>query len=113
MDWADEVWIVDFGDPFPGEPADRRPAVVLARREAFALDLPSAILVPGTTRRRGLEFHVEVEPDEVNGLAATTYLQCELVRAVSRKRLVNRLGHPSLETSSRLREAIDLLVGFS
>lgn len=91
-----EVWLVDFGDPFPGEPAHHRPAVVLGPPEVFGPRFPFVILIPTTTTARGLSLHVELEPGEGTGLAEVRYAQCELLRSVNRRRLVHRLGaaHP-------------------
>lgn len=88
----DDLWVVDFGDPFPGEPAHHRPALVLGPPDSFGVDFPFVIVCPLTTTRRGLSLHVEVESTEDTGLDATSYIQCELLRSVSRRRLVHRLG---------------------
>lgn len=45
-----------------------------------------------TTSARGLSLHVEVEPSAATGLHDVSYVQCELIRSVSRRRLVTRLG---------------------
>lgn len=88
----DEVWLIDFGDPFPGEPAHHRPALVIGPSTVFGTGFPFVIVVPGTTTRRQLGLHVEVEPTRENGLRDVTYFQCELLRSISRRRLVTRLG---------------------
>ena len=88
----DEIWLVDFGDPFPGEPSDRRPALVIGPPRSFGDGNPYAILVPFSTTRRGLALHVEVEPTEGSGLREVSYAECEKLRSVSRRRLIHRLG---------------------
>jgi mRNA interferase MazF len=89
---VDELWLVDFGDPFPGEPAHHRPAVILGPPASFGSDFPFVIVCPLTTTRHGLSLHVEVEPSDTTGLDRTSYVQCELLRSVYRRRLVHRLG---------------------
>ncbi len=90
---VDELWLVDFGEAFPGEPAHCRPAVVVGPpTRRFSEHVPFVILCSLTTRYRDLPYHVEVEATIDNGLAETSYVQCELVRAISRRRLVHRLG---------------------
>lgn len=102
MAWPTELWLVDFGDPFPSEPAFIRPAVVVGPAVAFGQATPVVIVAPMTTTHRGLSLHVEVEVSDVTGLESTSYIQCELVRSVSRQRLVRRLGHVEAETWTRV-----------
>lgn len=89
---VDDLWLVDFGDPFPGEPAARRPALILGPPETFGPDFPFVIVVPLTTTRRGLSLHIEIEPGDDTGLHEVSYVQCELIRSINRRRLIHRLG---------------------
>lgn len=107
----DEIWLVDFGDPFPGEPAHHRPAVILGPPETFGPDFPFSIVSPMTTTRRGLPLHVEVEANEATGLDEDSYVQCELVRSINRKRLVHQLGVLDLVASQRVHDITRILLG--
>jgi mRNA interferase MazF len=89
---VDDLWLVDFGEPYPGEPASYRPALVLGPPATFGSGFPFLIVAPLTTKRRGLSLHVEVEPATSTGLDELSYVQCEMLRSSSRKRLVHRLG---------------------
>jgi mRNA-degrading endonuclease toxin of MazEF toxin-antitoxin module len=71
----DEIWLVDFGEPDPGEPE-------------------------------------HVERTDETGLDATSYVQCELVRSVNRRRLVHRLGAVDLTTSRRVADVVQNLLGY-
>lgn len=104
MALPDDVWVVDFGTPYPGEPANRRRAVVLGPPATFGSAMPFVFVCPITTAHRRLSLHVEVEPDAGNGLVDTSYIQCELLRSVSVQRLVERVGSIDLATSMRVRE---------
>jgi mRNA interferase MazF len=88
----DELWLVEFGVPYPGEPANRRPALIVGPPESFGPAFPFVILLPLTTTHRGLSLHVEVDANSATGLSETSYIQCELVRSVNRRRLMQRLG---------------------
>ena len=107
----DELWLVDFGEPFPGEPAHRRPAMVVGPPTTFGPGFPFVLLCPLTTTRRGLSLHIEVEPGDVAGLTETSYVQCELIRSVNRRRLVRRLGVVDAAVSSEVAEIIHTLFG--
>jgi mRNA interferase MazF len=102
----DDLWLVDFGDPFPGEPAYHRPALLLGPPATFGPDFPFVIVAPVTTTQRGLSIHVEVEPTMDNGLADTSYVQCELLRSINRKRLVHQLGVVDRATSEQVDDVV-------
>lgn len=95
----DDLWLVDFGDPYPGEPAAHRPALILGPPDTFGPGFPYVIVAPLTTTRRGLSLHIEVEATERTGLDGTSYVQCELIRSINRRRLVHHLG--SIEETVR------------
>lgn len=110
---CDEVWLLDFGDPYPGEPAHRRPAIVVGPSAAWEASLPMVVVVPLTTTRRGLpHLHVEVEPDVANGLDEVSYARCDLLRAVSTRRLVHRVGVVSGETAFAIEIGVRDLLGY-
>jgi len=58
----------------------------------FGPSFPFVIVAPLTTSYRGLSLHVEVDSAPSTGLDATSYVQCELLRSISERRLVHRLG---------------------
>ena len=89
---VDDLWLVDFGHPYPGEPGDLRPALVLGPPSMFGPGFPFIIVAPLTTTYRDLSLHVEIESSPSTGLDATSYVQCELLRSISERRLVHRLG---------------------
>jgi mRNA interferase MazF len=107
---VDDLWLVDFGDPFPGEPAALRPALVLGPPDTFGPDFPFAIVVPLTTARRGLSLHIEIESNAETGLDETSYAQCELIRSINRRRLVHRLGQIDPDASHRVTSVIKTLL---
>ena len=109
---VDDLWLVDFGDPFPGEPASHRPALVLGPPPIFGPGFPFVILVPLTTTHRGLSVHVEIEATPRTGLDDTGYAQCELIRSVNRRRLVHRLGEIDPDTAGRVATVVRSLLDY-
>jgi len=81
-----DIVLCDFGKPIGHEPGLLKPAVVLSVAEINNHDI--AIVAPVTRTKRGYPTHVEFE----NPLPVTSYIQCELLRAVSRKRIIKPLG---------------------
>lgn len=108
----DDLWLVDFGDPYPGEPAAHRPALVLGPPDTFGPAFPFVIVTPLTTKRRGLSLHIEVEPTSESGLDEVSYVQCELLRSVNRKRLVHRLGTIGSDVSHRVSSVVRTLLNY-
>ena len=107
---VDDLWLVDFGDPYPGEPAAVRPALVVGPSAAFGPDFPFVIVAPLTTTRRGLSLHVEIESGAVTGLDETSYAQCELIRSINRRRLVHRLGQIDSSASHQVTSVLKTLL---
>ncbi|MXZ52136.1 MAG: type II toxin-antitoxin system PemK/MazF family toxin [Acidimicrobiaceae bacterium] len=107
---VDDLWLVDFGDPYPDEPAALRPALVLGPPQTFGPDFPFVIVVPLTTTRRGLSLHVEIEPGAETGLDGISYAQCELIRSINRRRLVHRLGQIDAGASHQVASVVKTLL---
>lgn len=107
-----DLWLVDFGEPYPGEPAAHRPALAVGPPESFGPAFPFVIVTPLTTTRRGLSLHIEVEPTSENGLDETSYIQCELLRSINRKRLVHQIGTIHVDTSLRVASVIKTLLSY-
>jgi len=106
----DEIWVVDFGVPFPGEPANRRHAVVVGPPTTFGPGMPFVFVCPITTAHRRLSLHIEIEANDTTGLAHTSYAQCELLRSVSVQRLVERVGSVDFTAGMQVREVIRSLL---
>ncbi|HSM45151.1 MAG TPA: type II toxin-antitoxin system PemK/MazF family toxin [Acidimicrobiia bacterium] len=108
----DDLWLVDFGEPYPGEPAAHRPALVLGPPDTFGPVFPFVIVTPLTTTRRGLSLHIEMEPTSENGLDETSYIQCELLRSINQRRLVHRLGTINADISRRVASVVKTLLNY-
>lgn len=109
---VDDLWIVDFGEPYPGEPASHRPALVIGPPETFGPGFPFVIVTPLTTTPRRLSLHVEVEATAETGLTDTSYIQCELIRSINRNRLVHRVGAIDSDVSNRVATVVRTLLNY-
>ena len=108
----DDLWLVDFGEPYPGEPAAHRPALVLGPPVTFGPTFPFVIVTPLTTTQHGLSLHIEVEPTQETGLDEVSYIQCELLRSINRRRLVHRLGSISPQISRSVSSVVKTLLNY-
>jgi len=107
-----DLWLVNFGEPHPGEPVVHRPALVLGPPDTFGPGSPFIIVAPLTTTRRDLSLHVEIEADSATGLQDTSYVQCELVRSINRNRLARRIGASDSDTSHRIATIVRTLLNY-
>ena len=93
-----------------GEPTAHRPALVLGPSDTFGPGFPFVILAPLTTAHRRLSLRVEIEPTLDTGLATTSYVQCELIRSINRRRLVHRIGAVGPEVSNQAAAVVKTLL---
>lgn len=109
---VDDIWLADFGQPYPGEPAMHRPALVVGPPDTFGPEFPFVIVIPLTSRHRALSLHIEVEATETTGVDETSYVQCELLRSINHNRLIHRLGAITHETSSQVSAIVKTLLSY-
>ncbi|HEU5008242.1 MAG TPA: type II toxin-antitoxin system PemK/MazF family toxin [Jatrophihabitantaceae bacterium] len=81
-----DVYLCDFGSPTGHEPGFRRPAVIVSPEQLNRHGTP--VVLPVTRSRRGYPTHVELD----GPLPITSYVQCELIRAVSADRLLRQVA---------------------
>ena len=106
-----EIWLVDLNPTRGHEQAGRRPGVIVSVDLFNSGPAGLVVLVPLTTKEKGIPFHIEIRPPE-GGLKQRSYIKCEDVRSVAKERLSQRLGILSratlLEVEDRLRILLDL-----
>jgi mRNA interferase MazF len=105
-----EIWLVDFGEPMGHEQGYRRPAVVVSSNRMNASRAGLVIVVPITSRKRGLPSHVEIDADNTTGLRDVSYAKVEDIKSVATERLVRRIGHVSPEALLKLERVITLVL---
>jgi len=68
------------------------------------------ILVPITSKEKGIPFHVRITPPE-GGLKHESFVMCEAVRSVSVDRLSRRSGRVSSPTLAGVEDRLKILLG--
>ena len=76
-----EVWSVALDPAVANEQRGTRPCIVVSSDRFNALAIHQAIVVPLTSRQRGLPHHIAVVDD--GGLERPSWAMCEALRAVS------------------------------
>jgi mRNA interferase MazF len=98
-------------DPVVGhEQAGRRPVLVVSINPMNGSAAELVIAVPLTTRNRGNELHVRLDPPE-GGLDRVSYVLPEMIRVLSTNRLGRRLGRASPGTVEVVAKRVGILVG--
>ena len=77
-----QLWLADFGTPIGHEQGGIRPAVVVGSATHCRFPIGMALVVPLTTRDRGLEHHVRIASPE-SGLHRPSWARTEEITAVS------------------------------
>jgi mRNA interferase MazF len=107
-----EIWLVSLGAARKGEPGKNRPAVVISVDEIVAgVEHELFVVVPVSNSRAPSLLRPQVSPGE--GIDANSAAICRGVRAVSRSRLLRRVGQLSPETLSEVEQALATILGLS
>ena len=109
---AGEIWFTDFGNPYPHEPAGRRPAVIIGPRTNRTTSLPFVFAVPITTTLRQSVCHSEIAPNAENGLKIISAAQTELMRSISRERCFEQIGIIDTDSWNAIRESVQALLNY-
>lgn len=107
-----ELWLINFGEPYPSEPALTRPGLIVGPPTTFGEGFPVVFVAPVTSRARGLNYHIEVEASLESGLATTSYVQAEGLRSVSKARLIHPIGRIGPAEMTAVRVALARLLAF-
>lgn len=86
-----EIWLVDLSPVRGHEPAGRRPSLVISVDEFNHGPARLILIIPLTTKEKGIPFHVEVRPPR-GGLKRRSFIKCEDVRSVAKERLLELWG---------------------
>jgi mRNA interferase MazF len=72
--------------------------------------LPLAVVLPITSKYKGIPFHVEVNPPEA-GLKVKSFIKCEDIRSVSIERFTNKWGIVDEKTIAEVEQRLRILIG--
>lgn len=86
-----ELWMADI-EPITGhEQGGKRPCLVFSDDVLNHGPSELVVVLPVTSKNREIPLRVPVEPPE-GGLKTTSYVMPEMIRSISVRRLVHRLG---------------------
>ncbi|WP_164928563.1 type II toxin-antitoxin system PemK/MazF family toxin [Gloeobacter violaceus] len=104
-----EVWLADL-DPTRGrEQAGRRPCLVVSADPLNRGPAQLVVVLPITSRDKGIPFHVGLEPPE-GGVTVRSFIKCEDVRSISTQRLTEKWGAVRNETLLAVEDRLRILL---
>ena len=105
-----EVWLADLDPTVGHEQAGERPVLVLSISAFNQSPAGLVVVLPITTRIRGIPWHVLVSPPE-GGLTRPSAILCEGLRSVSQQRLQHQMGIASAATMQAVQDRLRILMG--
>ena len=105
-----EVWFLSLDPTLGREQAGSRPALVVSVDPFNHGPAELVLVLPITSRAKGIPLHVEIRPPE-GGVKQASFIKCEDVRSISTARLTKRWGRVSLETIAAVEDRLRILMG--
>ena len=105
-----EVWDFDFDPTVGHKQAGARPALILSVDIFNEGPAELVVAVPVTRTQRKVRWHVPVQPPE-GGLVSESFIQCENVRSVSKRRIKRLRGRVSESTLLQVEDRVRILLG--
>jgi mRNA interferase MazF len=110
MPTAGDVVDLDLGAPEGREAGFRHPAIVVTAQRVLDAGPSVVQVVPLTSTVRSFHSEVVVEPDDTNGLDVVAVAQCQHLRAVSPRRIVEVRGNVGATVLAQLRETTGVIL---
>lgn len=104
-----DVWLVDLNPTKGHEQAGMRPGLVVSVDEFNHGPAGLVVVLPISTKAKGIPFHVEIAPPEA-GLKMKSFIKCEDVRSVAKERLSRRLGRISETSMTAVEDRLRILL---
>jgi len=105
-----EIWTAVLSPTIGREQSGFRPIVIISVDEFNFSPAEMVAIAPISTIYRGIPFHLEVRPPE-GGLEKTSYIKCDQIRTISKKRLRKKVGIVSQNTIVGIEERLKLFLG--
>lgn len=103
-----EIWLINLDPVIGHEQAGIRPALVISDNSFNHSLANMVIIVPITSKYKGLPTHIELE--EV--LNRKSYVKTEDIRSVSTKRLIRKIDSADDKIMQLVEQRVKFLLGF-
>jgi mRNA interferase MazF len=107
-----EIWLVDLDPTVGAEMNKTRPALIINDNRVGKLPLRIIIPITGWKEHYGIApWMIKIEPNEKNGLAKISSLDCFQIRSVSQGRLIEKIGEITSDEINKVQEGIVKVLG--
>ena len=110
MPTSGDVVDLDLGAPEGREAGFRHPAVVVTAQRILDADPSVVHVVPLTSTIRRFHSEITIDPDAANGLDVRSAAQCQHLRAISPRRVLDVRGNIGAASLAQLRETIAVIL---
>ena len=110
MPTSGDVVDLELGVPEGREAGFRHPAVLVTAQRIVDASPSVVHVVPLTTTIRRFHSEIVIEPDDSNGLHDVSAAQCQHLRAISPRRILQTRGNVSAAVLAQLRKAIAVIL---
>ena len=104
-----EIWNADLNPTRGHEQSGKRPVLVVSTDIFNAGPADLVVVLPLTSKGKGVALHVQVEPAE-SGLKMTSYILCDAIRSISKERLIAPLGKIARRTLGEVDQRLKILL---
>jgi mRNA interferase MazF len=105
-----DIWLADLNPIRGREQAGMRPCLVVSVNLFNQSPAELVIVIPLTTRAKGIRTHVSLLPPE-GGVREQSFIKCEDVRSISTERLASRWGSVAPATMHQVEDCLRILMG--
>ncbi len=106
---AGDIWLVDLDPQVGREQGGIRPALIVSNDYFNGLPNDLYVIMPMTTRNRGLQLHVPIGPPE-GGIRRPSVIMCDQVKVASVSRLLEKWGTVEDKTLDRVVQVLSLIL---
>ena len=104
-----EIWSADLNPTRGHEQAGKRPVLIISDDRFNISKAELVIVIPLTRTTRIIPSQIIISPPE-GSIKETSAILCEAIRSIDKGRLEDRWGEISLNTLSRVEDALKLLL---
>jgi mRNA interferase MazF len=112
MPTSGDVVDLELGVPEGREAGFRHPAVLVTAQRILDASPSVVHVVPLTTTIRRFHSEIVIEPDDSNGLHDVSAAQCQHLRAISPRRILQTRGNVGAAVLAQLRDALAVILDF-
>jgi len=108
-----EIWLINWSPARGSEQEGIRPSLILQSNRGNLNDnYHNTIVLAITTQGKDIPFHIELSPNQENGLDKPSFIKCEQIFTISKNRLIKKIGFVDRDLLSKIERAVKMVLEF-